>query len=397
MVIERSRTSEMAKWKNGNGPILWPIDMSQINRVNFVATPQTDIKSALTDIEYVLSEEAEKYPECPTFLETDTPISKLIDVLCKRLSRRTPSSIGCDKGNLNTDVLRSVLEKTISTVSMSDKYNLDGSRKKGEQRANNRGIFYDDLSDGYIDVEYETIFGGTKVVIAKYGPNTKTIIIEAKCEQCLVMRDSDGSIVNFGAGNLHDMELQNTIYVNSVDSTMIYFVAVTINGTTINTDKLTIRRPLEFIIGTEHLAFLEDGPEQNVLPTQKVEAAFYLDYAKFSITGTNGQLEFNGITLDLGSMRDCKANIVKTFFKRKNSNLRKQIEAEDVYNTMQDKTEQWTEPGVAKTFCKTLNAAKNKLNSDIATTFKLGDVEVFQQKERRIFINPDYLSPQKKN
>ena len=193
------------------------------------------------------------------------------------------------------------------------------------------------------------------------------------------------------------MESGDTIYANFIDSTMIYSVTVTINGAATNTDKFAIQRPLEFITGMERLMFLEDGPEQNILPTQKVEAAFYFDYAIFSIAGTNGQLEFNGTTLDLGSMGDCKANIVKTFFKRKNSNLRKQIEAEDVYDTMQNKTKQWTEPGVAKKFCKTLNAAKNKLNSDIATTFKLGYVEVFQQKEKQIFINPDYLSPQKKN
>lgn len=396
MVVERLRTSEMAKWKNGNGPALWPIDMSQINRVNFVAIPQTDIRSTLDDIESALLVEAEKYPECPTFLETDTPIGRLIGVLCRRLGRRTPGSIECDKGELNADVLHSVLEKTILRVSIPDQYGRDGSRKEDGQRADSCNICYDDLSDGYIDVEYETIFGDTKVVIAKYGHNTKMIIIEARCEQCLVMRDNDGSIMNLGAVNLRNMESRDNIYANFIDSTMIYSVTVTINGTATNTYKFAIQRPLEFIIGMERLMFLEDGPEQNVLPAQKVEATFYLDYAKFSITGTNGQLEFNGVTLDLGSMRDCKANIVKTFFKRKNSNLRKQIEAEDVYNTMQDKTEQWTEPGVAKTFCKTLNAAKNKLNSDIATTFKLGNVEVFQQKEKQIFINPDYLSPQKK-
>ncbi len=178
-------------------------------------------------------------------------------------------------------------------------------------------------------------------------------------------------------------------------SSMQYTIFITVNDTTKNED-FTLNRPLEFVYGMEPLIFLEDGPEHIILPIQKSFTNSYLDRAEFLIVGPNGQLKLNGIILDLGSMEDCKANIMKTFFKRKNSNLRKKIEFEDAYNTIQSKTMQWTEPGVSETFAKTVNAAKNKLNSEIAGNFQLGDAEVLQQKQKQFFINPDFLSPLEK-
>ena len=66
----------MAKWKNGNGPALWPIDMSQISKVLFVAIPQTDTHSTLAEAE--IEQEYSGIPECPIHFKTDTIINILI-------------------------------------------------------------------------------------------------------------------------------------------------------------------------------------------------------------------------------------------------------------------------------------------------------------------------------
>ncbi len=386
----------MAKWKNGNGPALWPIDMSQISKVLFVAIPQTDTHSTLAEAE--IEQEYSGIPECPIHFKTDTIINNIINALCKRLGRRTPDSIECTKSNLNTDVLRSVLETVLLTVKVSSEQrtNRGLDLEKISKDTNEWGICYADLRNSYIDVEYETIFGDTKVVIAQYNSKSQPIVIEAKCEQCLITRADDGSIADINEQELRDIEWQTGPFLCSVASEMIYLISMKRGGKVFKTDKMTNRRPLEFIFEPECPVFLEDGPEQQELPKQGIFSPFYLDNAKFSVVGTNGILELNGITLDLGSMEHCRANIVKTFFKRSNSNLRKKIELEDIYDTMGDSTKQWTEPGVSEKFVKTVNAAKNKLNSDISKALQLGDVEVFQQKQKQIFINPNYLSPLKK-
>jgi hypothetical protein len=386
----------MAKWKNGNGPALWPIDMSQISKVLFVAIPQTDTYSTLVEAE--IEQECSGVPECPIHLKTDTVINNIINALCERLGRRTPDSIECTKSSLNTDTLRSVLKAVLLTVRVPSEQETkkDLDSEKVSKDTNEWGICYDNLRNSYIDVEYETIFGNTKVVIAQYNSKSQSIVIEAKCEQCLITRADDGSIADINEQELRDIEWQTGPFVCSVSSEMVYLISAKRGDEVFKTDKMTIRRPLEFIFEPECPIFLEDGPERQQLPKQNISSPFCLDNAKFSVVGTNGVLEVNGTTLDLGSTECCRANIAKVFFKRSNSNTHKKIELVDIYDAMRNNTKQWNEPGVAKTFAKTVSAARIKLNSDIAKTFKLDDDKIFQQNEKQIFINPKYLSSLKK-
>ncbi len=383
----------MAKWKNDNGPALWPIDMSQISRVHFVAIPQTDVSSVLTEVE--ISRESSKIPECPIDLKTNATLYSIIDILCKRLGRRTPDSPDCTKGTLNTDVLRSVLEETILSIKVPNEHktNTELGQEQVGKSTNEWGMCYDDLRNSYVDVEYETIFGNAKITILKYGFNSQPLVIEAKCEQCLVTRDDNGSIAGIDDQELRDIEWQNGPFCCSVKSVMIYAVSVLKNNKVIKTAKITIQRPLEFIYGAEYLTFLEDGPEQSAMPLQRTILPFYIDQANFLVTGSKCYLELNGITVDLGDKCYCRANIASIFFKRANSNPRKTVELMDLYNTLGNSTKSWEEPGVSETFAGTVSAARIKLNNDIAKMFKLGDTEVFLQNKKQIFINSKFLSP----
>ncbi len=372
----------MAKWKDDKGPALWPIDMSLISRVHFVAIPQTDVDLEVSNITDELDVEPAKYSWQAIESAEDPKTDRFINLICERLGRRTPYCFEGDKGELNTDVLRAILEKTIPRISSN--------------KTNPYGIAYTDLSGKYIDVEYETIFGNTKITITKYDQDpSSSIIIVVKCNNCMVTRTKEDTVANIDYGKMEDIVFRHGPFSHKVDSSMEYSMTVTTNGMT-RSENFILNRPLEFVYSMEPLTFLEDGPKQVILPAQQPKSPFYLDDAKFSIKGPNGQLELNGVVLKLGSIRYCKANIVRTFFKRANSNLHKRFEFEDVYYTMGDHQKQWGEPGVAKTFGERVSAARIKLNSEIAIKFGLGDIEVFKQQEKELFINPDCLSPLKK-
>lgn len=356
----------MAKWKNGNGPALWPIDMSLISEVDFCSIPKIDVNTMISELAI---EELDINLDDTHWQMFDFKTETSINRICEHLGRRTPENIDANKGTLNTDVLRMVLSKNIINIC--------------------------DFKNHYVDVEYDTIFGGATITFSKYS-SSPTLVIKVECTQCLVMRELDDKMTDLDEDELDKLRTLYGYFNYKVNASMLYKITVK-EGNSTTEDHLTVSRPLEFICGMETLMFLEDGPEQQKLPKQGVPSLpFYLDNAKFSVVGTNGILELNGITLDLGSMEYCKANIVKAFFKRSNSNPHKKIELVDVYDAMGDNTKQWNEPGVAKTFAKTVSAARIKLNSDITKTFKLDDDKIFQQNEKQIFINPKYLSPLKK-
>lgn len=143
--------------------------------------------------------------------------------------------------------MRSVLETVLLTVKVPNRQSVNGDSEKNSKDTNEWGICYDDLSNSYIDVEYETIFGDTKVTIAQYTLNSQPIAIEAKCEQCLITRANDGSIADIDEQELRNIKWQTGPFVCSVSSEMVYLISVKRGDEVFKTDKMTIRRPLEFI------------------------------------------------------------------------------------------------------------------------------------------------------
>lgn len=421
----------MAKWKNGKGPALWPIDMTQISRVDFIATPQTDVDLALTEIG--IGELDSGIPECSIQLKTDTEIGKLIDVLCKRLGRRTPESPERTKGKLNTDVLRLILEKILSAVSRPASQNTgettETAEKRGDDVANEYGITYDVLKRSCIDIEYETIFGDTKVTIQYYDERLKTIIADVKCKRCLITRDDDGSIANLCENELYDIEYQTGPFSCSVESTMIYSLSIISDGIVVKTEEFTTLRPLEFVFESEYPILLEDGPGQKILPAQQLSSPIYFDDAKVVEENGSAILLVNGHTISLGSVNFCKSRLAKLMFNRAKSKYNKSIMIMEVYDKIDTSEIPWDGKGssrtrtksdryvecwfdkhswekedreetranvVAKRFESTLNAAIKSFNQDMSNAFGVTNMKVLQLKKHEIFITPQYISPQLK-
>lgn len=419
----------MAKWKNDNGPALWPIDMSQISRVHFVAIPQTDVSSVLTEVE--ISRESSKIPECPIDLKTNATLYSIINILCKRLGRRTPDSPDYTKGALNTDVLRLVLEKTILSIKVPNeqKTNTELGQEQVGKSTNEWGICYDDLRNSYIDVEYETIFGETKIAIAQYIPNSQPIVIEAKCEQCLITRASDGSISDINEQELSDIEWQTGPFVCSVTSEMVYLISVKLGNEVFKTDKMTIRRPLEFIFEPECPTFLEDGPEQRQLPKQTSDFPIYFDDAKVIEQDEEVCLLVGNHTITIGSINLCKSKLARLMFNRTKSKYCKSIMLMEVYDKIdtsgipwdgkkssrtkakrgfnksiedwfdehpwEDEDREETRVNVtSKRFTSTLSAAIKSFNNDMSKEFGIADMKVLELKNKEVFISSRYLSPQ---